>query len=142
MPKLIDCGVLFDLIREAVVRLAALGGVRAVTLTAVAAYLHVSPSTLRRTLLSPDVLPEMGVAWIERQRQYPRFRGRPKGMVHGSVEHALLVISRELPTDEERLEHERAWRELTFLVRVPVRSSSATAMLPTSTAWRRASSSR
>ena len=115
MPKLIDWGVRFELMREAVVRLAAGGGAGAVTLTAVAAELRVSPSTLRRTLSSPDVLPEMGVAWIARQRQYPRFRGRPKGVEHGSIEHAAWVIRRELPADEGALERERAWRELTTL---------------------------
>ncbi len=113
MPKLIDWGVRFDLMREAVVRLAARGGAGAVTLAAVAAELNVSPSTLRRTLDSPAVLPPMGVAWIARQRRYPRYRGRPKGVVQGSPEHAALLLERELPDGEEALERERAWRELT-----------------------------
>jgi hypothetical protein len=119
MPKLIDWSVRFDLMREAVVRLAASGGAGAVTLSAVAAELQVSASTLRRTLRSPDVLPEMGVVWIERQRRYPRFRGRPNGVEHGSIEHATWVISRELPTDEEEVDRERAWRELTTLSASP-----------------------
>jgi len=113
MPKLIDWGVRFDLMREAVVRLAARGGAGAVTLPAVAAELRVSPSTLRRTLDSPAVLAPMGVAWIARQRRYPRYRGRPKGVEHGSPEHAAVLLARELPDGDESLERERAWRELT-----------------------------
>jgi hypothetical protein len=115
MPKLIDWGLRFDLMREAVVRLAAGSGAGAVTLAAVAAELQVSPSTLRRTLSAPDVLANMGVDYIARQRQYLRFRSRPKGVEHGSIEHVAWVIRRELPTDEEARERERAWRELTTL---------------------------
>jgi hypothetical protein len=101
--------------REAVVRLASGGGAGAVTLAAVAAELQVSPSILRRTLSSSDVLAEMGVAWIARQRLFLLFRAHPKGVEHGSIEHVPWVIRRELPTDEEERERERAWRELTTL---------------------------
>ncbi len=57
----------------------------------------------------------MGVAWIARERRYPRFRSCPKGVERGSLEHARLVIRAELPADEGALELERAWRELTRL---------------------------
>ena len=111
MPRLIDWGVRFELIREAVVRVAARDGGAAVTIASVAAELHVSGSTLRRTLDSSDVLPGLGAAWIERLRQYSRF-GVIKSFEAGTAERVIQAIRCELPSNEEGLERERAWLAL------------------------------
>jgi AcrR family transcriptional regulator len=114
MPRLIDWGVRFELIREAVVRVAARDGVAAVSIASVAAELHVSGATLRRTLDSPDVLPRMGAESLARERRYRRYiRGRPPGVEHGSVEHVVWILVAELPRDEQDLEQQRAWVQLT-----------------------------
>ncbi|MCW2846897.1 MAG: hypothetical protein JWR90_871 [Marmoricola sp.] len=113
MPRLIDWGVRYDLIREAVVRIAARRGAEAVTIDSVATELKLHPSTLRRALSSPDVLRAMGVAWIVRRRGarlYLRGRGTHE---YGSVEHLSWALQMYLPLDEDDLEHERAWKELT-----------------------------
>jgi AcrR family transcriptional regulator len=113
MPKLIDYGVRFELIREAVVRVAARDGSAGVTLERIAAELQMSPSTLRRCLRSPDVLPELGAAKLARDKQYRRFlRGNPVRIERGSLEHARYRLWSELPLDEELTEHARAWSEL------------------------------
>ena len=113
MPRLVDWGARYEFIREAVVRVAARRGAAAVTLEGVAAELHVSTSTLRRALESPDTLPGMGVRWIARQRHYRRYlRGLPPGADRGSVEHAVWLLRSELPEVEEELEQERAWSQL------------------------------
>src|SRR6478735_5772793 len=112
MPRLIDWGVRFELIREGVVRVAARDGGAAVTIASVAAELHVSGSTLRRTLDSSGALPGLGVAWIERLRQYSR-HGAIKAFEAGTVDRVVAAIRCELPSNEEELECERAWAELT-----------------------------
>jgi AcrR family transcriptional regulator len=115
MPKLIDYSVRFELIREAVVRVAARDGGRAVDLARIAAELQVSPSTLRRLLRSADVLAETGVVLVARKRQYQRFlRKRPKGVPEGSLAHVRFLLSIELPLDDEEIEWARAWAELTI----------------------------
>jgi hypothetical protein len=100
--------------REAVVRLAAEGGAAAVTLAAVADEVHLSTDTLRRTLRSPEVLPQLGVEHIARQRRHRDFT------TPGLRNPAIPVIDRitravelELPLDEERLAEGRAWIALT-----------------------------
>ena len=114
MPKLIDWGVRFDLMREAIVRIAARDGASAVCLASVAAELQISSSTLRRALSSPDVLPDMGVLWIARQRVRRTWRRGPQhGTEHGSVEHAIWCLVTEVPMHEEDVERERAWMHLT-----------------------------
>jgi AcrR family transcriptional regulator len=112
MPRLIDYGVRFELIREAVVRVAAREGGAGVTIGSVAAELKVSGSTLRRTIDSSAVLPGLGVAWIDRMRQYPRFQ-LGKTLERGTAERVIRTIRRELPIDDEELERERAWLALT-----------------------------
>jgi len=113
MPKLIDYGVRFELIREAVLAIAAREGVQAITLARVAEQMQVSADTVRRTIRSPSVLPGLGLELVARRRRVRRLmRGRgghPAGTVEGGVE-ALLV---ELPLDDERLEEARAWCSLT-----------------------------
>ncbi len=114
MPKLIDWGVRYELIREAVVRIAASKGAGGVSFASVAAELHISVSTLRRTLDSPSVLPQMGVSLLARARRQRRYmRGCPHGVERGSVEHVVWTLTSELPIDEEGLEQERAWVQLT-----------------------------
>jgi hypothetical protein len=114
MPKLIDWGVRYELIREAVVRVAARDGLGGVSLPAVAAELRMSPSTLRRTVEPVDALPQMGAGLLARLRRQRRYlRGCPRGAANGSVEHMVWVLTAELPTDEEDLAGQRAWFELT-----------------------------
>ncbi|MET0837437.1 MAG: hypothetical protein ABWY19_01560 [Marmoricola sp.] len=116
MPKLIDYSARFELIREAVVRIAARDGGAAVTLESVAVEMRLSASTLRRTLSSPDVLPEVGVVWLARQRQQRRFRrGLPLRIERGSVGQAHWLLWGELPSDEEDIGQARAWAELTVV---------------------------
>jgi hypothetical protein len=112
MPKLVDLGVRFEFIREAVVRVAARDGGAAVTIASVAAELRVSGSTLRRTLDSSAALPGLGVVWIERLRQYSRY-GALKSFEVETVARVVGAIRCELPSNEEELECERAWAELT-----------------------------
>jgi AcrR family transcriptional regulator len=114
MPRLIDWGVRFELIREAVVRVAARDGGLGVTYASIAAELHVSGSTLRRTVDSTDALPYLGVAWIARLRQYARFN-HAKSIEVGSVAHVIKVIRRELPIDADEVDRERAWAALTAI---------------------------
>jgi len=114
MPKLIDWGVRFELIREAVVRVAARDGGAAVTIDAVAAELNVSGSTLRRTLASPDVLPHLGVEWIVRLRRYAWFN-QETTVERGTLERAFQAVRSELPSDVEELDRERAWAALTVV---------------------------
>ncbi len=116
MPRLIDYSTRFELIREAVVRIAARSGGSAVTLSSVATEMRMSASTLRRTLRSPDVLPEIGVVWLARQRQQRRFRrALPLRIERGSIGHALWVLWGELPRDQEEVDQARAWTELTVV---------------------------
>jgi hypothetical protein len=116
MPKLIDYSARFELMREAVVRIAARDGATGVSLASVAAELNVSTSTLRRTLSSPEVLPEIGVVWLARQRQQRRFnRGLPLRLEHGSVAQAQWLLWGELPADQEGIDQARAWAELTVV---------------------------
>jgi AcrR family transcriptional regulator len=114
MPKLIDWGARFELIREAVVRVAARGGGAAVTIDAVAAELNVSGSTLRRTLASPDVLPILGVEWILRERNFAWFN-RDKTVERSELARAVAAVRSEMPRDAEDLDRERAWSALTEL---------------------------
>jgi hypothetical protein len=114
MPKLIDWGVRYELIREAVVRIAAREGAGGVSFVTVAAELRVSVSTLRRTLDSPNALPQMGTSLLARLRRQRRYmRGCPRGVERGSVEHVVWTLTSELPVTEEDLEQERAWVQLT-----------------------------
>jgi hypothetical protein len=118
MPRLIDWGVRFELIREAVVRIAAREGSGAVTIDSVAAELRVSSTTLRRTLSppTPEVLRGMGLDYIVRMRRIRSYMiGRPPGSELDSVEHIAWVLANEIPTDEQHLEQEQAWVQLTFL---------------------------
>ena len=116
MPKLIDYSSRFELIREAVARIAARDGGTAVTVESVAAEMHISTSTLRRTLSTPDVLPEVGVVWLARQRQQRRFnRGLPLRIERGSVAQAQWLLWGELPGDQEDIDQARAWAELTVV---------------------------
>jgi hypothetical protein len=114
MPKLIDWGVRYELIREAVVRIAARHGAAEVSITSVAAELHVSASTLRRTVDWPGRLPDMGVSLLVRTRRHRRLlRGRPQGTELGSLEHYAFSLLGEVPCDEEEVEEQRAWVALT-----------------------------
>jgi AcrR family transcriptional regulator len=114
MPRLVDWGVRYELIREAVVRIVARDGVAAVSMAAVAGELHVSLATLRRTLDRPDRLLQMGVSLLARQRRSRRLmRGCPPGVVRGSVEHIAWILAAELPKDEEDRDQQRAWIQLT-----------------------------
>lgn len=113
MPKLIDYSLRFELIREAVVRIAARDGGRAVNLATIATEMQVSQSTLRRMLRSTDVLAETGVVWLARNRQRQRFlHKRPKTIQPGSLAHVKWVMWKELPLDAEEVEWARAWAEL------------------------------
>jgi AcrR family transcriptional regulator len=114
MPKLIDWGVRFELIREAVMRVAARDGGAAVTVDSVAAELNVSGSTLRRTLASSDVLPYLGVEWIVRLRRYAWFN-QEAAVERGTLERAVRAVRSELPRDAEDLDRERAWAALTVV---------------------------
>jgi hypothetical protein len=120
MPKLIDYGVRFELMREAVVRLAAAGGAAAVTLAAVAQEVRLSTDTLRRTLRSPDVLPQLGVEHIARQR---RHRDLTTPGLHNPslpmIERVKRSFELELPLDEDRLVEGRAWIALTRSCALP-----------------------
>ncbi len=116
MPRLIDWGVRYELIREAVVRIAARQGAAAVTVDSVSAELKISTTTLRRTVIPLEMLAEMGVVWIDRQRGFRTYlRGRPDGSERGSVEHMAWVLLAEIPTDADHLEQERAWAQLTHV---------------------------
>ncbi len=100
MPRLIDWGVRYDLIREAVVRIAARDGAGAVTPDTVAAELACSTSTLRRTVVPIQGMSVMGLDWIQRQRvQRTYLRGRPVGSERGSVEYIVSALLIEIPGD-------------------------------------------
>lgn len=113
MPKLIDWGVRFDLVREAIVRVAAREGAAAVNFTSVAAELKLHPGTIRRSVEAADVLPHMGMAHIAGQRSRRNYlRGR-RGHEYASLGHISWVLRALVPMGAEELEEERAWRALT-----------------------------
>src|SRR4051812_39947214 len=114
MPRLIDWGVRYELVRESVIRIVARDGVAGVSMAAVAQDMHVSLATLRRALDRPDRLSQMGVSLLVRQRRSRRLmRGCPPGVERGSLEHITWILASELPTDEEDREQVRAWTALT-----------------------------
>ena len=116
MPRLIDYGVRFELIREAILRVCVRDGAAALSMATVAAEMKISVPTLRRTMAYSDALPAMGAAFIERRRHVRRMLNRgkvgwsPLQLVQGALE-------RELPLDDERLHDEVAWAEIVHTFR-------------------------
>lgn len=141
MPKLIDYGVRFELMREAVVRLAAREGAAAVTLARVATEMNVSSHTLRRALARADALPVLGLGLIERQRRHrwlttpgPRRIGSP------ALSRANATLALELPLNPARIEETRAWTALTTAFGGEAVARKEPPTRHTSTRWRRVSS--
>jgi hypothetical protein len=132
MPKLIDYGVRFELMREAVLAIAAREGAQAVSAATVARHMRVSADTIRRSVASPAVLPHMGLELVARRRRVRRLMHGRGGQEAGSVEAALTRMQVELPLDDVRLEEARAWASLTWaIVGVPHHAALATPHDPT-----------
>jgi|SRR5680860_427293 len=117
MPKLIDYGVRFELVREAVVRVTLRDGTGAVTVSGVAADLQVSPATLRRLLASPGVLPWLGLQLIARRQRTRRLVRTTASVMDPAHElpRSCRSLELELPVDEERAAEARAWAGLTSI---------------------------
>lgn len=128
MPKLIDYAVRFELMREAVLAIAARDGAQGVSAATVAKYMGVSADTIRRSVVSPAVLPHMGLELVARRRRVRRLMHGRGGQEAGSLAAALSRLQVELPLDEVRLEEARAWASLTWaIVGVPRHAAAATA---------------
>ena len=116
MPRLIDYGVRFEFIREAVLRVCVRDGARALSAAAVAAEMQISVATLRRTMARIEALPALGAGFIMRQRAI-RARVNRGRVGLTPVQLAQHILERELPLDEERLHEELAWSQIVHTFR-------------------------
>ena len=110
-PTLIDHQDRVDCIREAVTLIAVRDGIGAVSLASVAEELHLSTATLRRYVRSPEVLPQLGLEWVEHRRRRRRFRVMTTSRAAGTTSwaHAVRCLEAEMPVDDGRAEEARAW---------------------------------
>jgi hypothetical protein len=97
MPKLINYADRFEGIREAVYVLTLEKGVEAISLTAVAEWLQMSPRTVQRLLSSAEALPRLGMQWAEALNRRRLVNARRGATTLPRPERALDAILETMP---------------------------------------------
>jgi hypothetical protein len=122
MPRIVNHPDRLAAFREVSATLVATEGVEALNLDRVGAKVLVSADTVRRTIRTARVLPQLAIEHLEhtsRLRVFRRHGLRPAEDARTSWRHAIEMLRDEAPVTEDLADEARVWHRLTGLATTP-----------------------